>query len=198
MNYLAHIYLSGNDEFLKLGNFIADEIKGKSYKEFPKDIQKGIILHRAIDDFTDHHPLVSKGAHRFFDAVGHYNGVVIDMIYDHILAKHWNTYSEMDLNLFAEDFYLLLDTNMDILPKKISRAVPYMIEHNWLVSYASIEALREILKQMNNKTKHETSLQKGVDIYIDHQKEFEDEFESFFEDIRAFCKEKIKSINQNL
>jgi len=66
MNYLAHIYLSGNDDFLKLGNFIADEIKGKSYKEFPKDIQKGIILHRAIDDFTDHHPLVSKGAHRFF------------------------------------------------------------------------------------------------------------------------------------
>jgi len=104
----------------------------------------------------------------------------------------------VDLNLFAEDFYLLLDTNIDVLPKKISRAVPYMIEHNWLVSYASIEGLREILKQMNNKTKHETTLQKGVDIYIDHQKEFEDEFESFFKDIRVFCKEKIKSINQNL
>ena len=191
MNYLAHIYLSGNDDLLKLGNFMADEIKGKSYLKYPKEIQKGILLHRAIDDFTDHHPLVSKGAHRFFDELRHYNGVVIDMIYDHILAKNWDRYCDLELASFAEEFYLLLDSNQHLLPKKISKVVPYMIEHNWLLSYADLDNLTRILKQMNNKTKHETQLHKGVDIYLLHQNEFEEEFRSFFEDIRAFCTKKI-------
>lgn len=197
MNYLAHIFLSGNDDFLKLGNFMADEIKGKSYLDYPKEIQKGIILHRAIDDFTDHHPLVSRGAHRFFDELGHYNGVVIDMIYDHILAKRWDEYSEVELSVFAEEFYLLLENNQHVLPRKISRVVPYMIEHNWLLSYANIEGLKSILKQMNHKTKHETKLQKGVDIYLKYQDEFEEEFTYFFEDIRKFCKSKINEENKN-
>ena len=198
MNYLAHIYLSGDDEFLKIGNFMADEIKGKSYKNFPLEIQKGILLHRAIDNFTDHHPLVTKGAHRFFQTVGHYNGVVIDMIYDHLLAKHWEKYSTTKLSVFVENFYLLLETNEDMLPKKISRVIPFMIEHNWLLSYSNIEDLRNILMQMNHKTKHETQLHKGVDIFLNYQKEFESEFFVFFEEIQEFCKMKIKELNQNL
>ncbi len=197
MNYLAHIFLSGSDDFLRLGNFMADEIKGKSYLEYPKEIQKGILLHRAIDDFTDHHPLVSKGAHRFFNAVGHYNGVVIDMIYDHILAKNWDTYSDVELPVFTEEFYLLLENNQHLLPKKISKVVPYMIEHNWLLRYASIEDLRDILKQMNHKTKHETELEKGVDIYLEYQKDFDEEFVSFFEDIRKFTQSKISEKNKD-
>lgn len=195
MNYLAHIYLSGNNDELKIGNFIADEIKGKSYSQFPEPIQKGILLHRAIDDFTDHHPLVFKGAHRFFDKLGHYNGVVIDMIYDHLLAKNWSVYSQIPLEKFAEDFYLLLETNQPILPQKITKIIPYMIRHNWLLSYADLESLRDILHQMNHKTKHQTSLHKGVDIYLAHQHEFENEFESFFRDIQKFCQDKIKTLN---
>lgn len=195
MNYLAHIFLSGDNDFLKLGNFMADEIKGKSYLSYPKEIQKGILLHRAIDDFTDHHPLVSKGAHRFFDELRHYNGVVIDMIYDHILAKRWDAYSEVELSVFADEFYLLLENNKHVLPKKISKVVPYMIEHNWLLSYSRIEDLRNILEQMNHKTKHNTELHKGVDIYLKHQNEFNEEFTSFFEDIKKFCRSKISDEN---
>lgn len=198
MNYLAHIFLSGDDELLKLGNFMADEIKGKSYKTYPPEIQKGILLHRAIDDFTDHHPLVSKGAHRFFDELGHYNSVVIDMIYDHILAKRWKEYSDVELPVFAEDFYHLLESNQHLLPKKIGKVVPYMIEHNWLLSYSKLEDLRHILRQMNHKTKHETQLHKGADIYLAFQSEFDSEFTSFFEDIQKFCNLKIKTLNQNI
>jgi len=191
MNYLAHIFLSGEDDFLKLGNFMADEIKGKSYTTYPLEIRRGILLHRAIDSFTDHHPLVYKGAHRFFSDLGHYNSVVIDMIYDHLLAKNWKLYSKQELTVFAEKFYDLLDTNSGLLPKRISKVVPYMIEHNWLVSYADIEGLRAILKQMNNKTRHDTQLEKGVDIYLVNQKQYEEEFKSFFDDIQLFCQNKI-------
>ena len=198
MNYLAHIFLSGSDGFLKLGNFMADEIKGKSYLNYPDEIQKGILLHRAIDDFTDHHPLVSRGAHRFFEDLGHYNSVAIDMIYDHILAKNWSQYSDIALSVFVEDFYLLLENNQHLLPKKISKVVPYMAKYNWLLSYAELQGLKEILKQMNNKTKHPTQLHKAVDIYLIHKAEFEDEFRIFFEEIREFCRSKIKALSDNV
>jgi acyl carrier protein phosphodiesterase len=198
MNYLAHIFLSGEDDFLKLGNFMADEIKGKSYKDYPLEIQRGILLHRAIDDFTDHHPLVYKGAHRFFNELRHYNGVAIDMIYDHILAKNWGLYCKKELAIYAEEFYDLLDTNLGLLPKRISKVVPYMIEHNWLVNYSEIEGLRAILKQMNNKTRHDTQLEIGVDIYLQNQKEYGEEFKVFFDDIQLFCQNKIKQLNTDL
>ncbi len=191
MNYLAHIFLSGENDLLKLGNFMADEIKGKSYLDYPSEIQKGILLHRAIDDFTDRHPLVSKGASRFFDSLGHYNSVAIDMVYDHLLAKYWDRYSDVDLFNFTQEFYLLLQSNQHLLPKKISKVVPYMIRYNWLYSYSTIENLRDILKQMNHKTKHNTHLELAADIYLAHKNEFEAEFDSFFEDIRLFCVEKI-------
>ncbi|WP_019038401.1 ACP phosphodiesterase [Psychroflexus tropicus] len=196
MNYLAHIFLSGDDDLLKLGNFMADEIKGKSYKTYPSEIQRGILLHRAIDDYTDHHKLVSRGAHRFFSEIGHYNSVVIDMIYDHILAKNWKNYCQTKLSVYAEEFYQLLDANLLLLPNKISKVVPYMIEHNWLLNYANLDDLKSILMQMNRKTKHDTHLEIGVDIYLQHQERFEDEFRLFFDDIQSFCQSKIKELNK--
>ncbi|MFN2261880.1 MAG: ACP phosphodiesterase [Psychroflexus sp.] len=194
MNYLAHIYLSGNNDFLKIGNFIADEIKGKSYQSYPKKIQNGILLHRHIDNFTDHHPVVSKSASRFFADFGHYNGVIIDVIYDHILAKNWMEYSEIPLEEFVSDFYKLIQIHQQVLPPRISRIFPYMIEQNWLLNYASVEGITGILKQMNKRTIHETNLHESMQIYLEHKDEFDTEFKTFFEDIQNFCKTEIQKI----
>ena len=87
MNYLAHIHLSGDDELVTIGNFIADGIKGKNYKKFPKAIQTGILLHRKIDSFTDTHPIVRTSTSRLHENYGHYSGVIVDILYDHFLAK---------------------------------------------------------------------------------------------------------------
>ena len=198
MNYLAHIYLSGNNDFLKIGNFIADEIKGKSYKTYPEPIKIGILLHRQIDNFTDHHHIVSKSASRFFADFGHYNTVIIDVIYDHILAKNWTDYSEIPLDKFVSDFYNLVSFHKEILPPKVTKMLPFMIEQNWLLNYASTEGITRILKQMNKRTIHETRLHESMQIYFDHQNEFDAEFKTFFEDIRSFCETEIKKIKAEL
>ena len=111
MNFLAHIYLSNDNDFLKIGNFIADSIHGNNYLHFEEEVKKGIILHRHIDTFTDSHPTYRKSKHRLHQKYGHYSGVIMDIVYDHFLAKNWNNYSNEKLEDYADKFYKLLHDN---------------------------------------------------------------------------------------
>lgn len=194
MNFLAHIYLSGKDEQLLLGNFIADSIKGKKYLKYPVGIRKGIILHRAIDFYTDTHPTVRKSTSRLFDAYGHYSGVIVDILYDHFLAANWQEYSDVPLEIFVADFYDLLQANYEILPKNIKQFLPYMIKDNWLVSYATVKGISRILYQMNERTKGRSKMNFAVIELEEHYTDFEAEFSAFFEELRLFTQNKIKSL----
>ena len=109
MNFLAHIYLSGNDEDVIIGNFIADGIKGKRYT------------------FTDAHPTVHQSTARLHKNYSHYSGVIVDILYDHFLAKNWSKYSNEPLDVYVQNFYGLLRKNFTILPARIQKMMPYMI-----------------------------------------------------------------------
>lgn len=186
MNYLAHIYLSGNDNELKIGNFIADSVKGKQYLHFPLKIQKGIILHRAIDTYTDSHPTVRKSINRLFANYRHYSAVIVDIYYDHFLAANWKDYSNIPLDVYVEDFYTLLNANLEILPKRVKQFLPYMIDANWLLSYADIEGIGKILWQMNHRTGNRSNMDLAVkDLQTDYSF-FEEEFRTFFKDLKSF------------
>ena len=89
MNFLAHIYLSGDNDLIKIGNFMADGIRGKHYEYLPAEVQKGIVLHRAIDTYTDSHPIFRQSTKRLHHRYHHYAGVIVDVFYDHFLAKNW-------------------------------------------------------------------------------------------------------------
>lgn len=193
MNFLAHIYLSGDNEELKIGNFIADSVKGKQYLEYPPGIIKGIVLHRAIDTFTDTHPIVSKSVERLFDRYGHYSRVIVDILYDHFLAANWKDYSDIPLKIYTEDFYKLLQDNFEILPKPVQNFLPYMVADNWLYNYRKIEGIEKILFQMNRRIKYRAKMHLAVEELREFYKEFEDEFTRFFEELRAYVKVEINS-----
>ena len=133
MNFLAHAYLSGNDDAILVGNFIADAVKGNSIDRFSEDIQKGIKLHREIDHFIDNHPVFHRSKQRLQKEYGKFSGVIIDIYYDHFLAKGWDTYSDKDLSEFALHVYRLMLENYSVLPPRSKRILPYMVIHNWLV-----------------------------------------------------------------
>lgn len=195
MNFLAHIYLSGNNDDLKIGNFIADAIKGKKYKEYPLKIQQGILLHRQIDSFTDKHPTVRISKKRLHSRYRHYDGVIIDILYDHYLAKNWSNYSEISLHEYAQNFYSLLNSNYTILPEKIQHFLPYMISGNWLYNYKTIEGIEKVLQGMDRRTKNESQMYLAVEDLTLYYSEFENDFTLFFEKLRTFCDEKIKTLN---
>ena len=194
MNFLAHIYLSGDDTEIKIGNFIADSVKGKQFIHYPKGIQKGIILHRAIDTFTDSHPTVRKSVHRLFPVYSHYSTVIIDILYDHFLAANWSDYSNTPLDVYVADFYTLLKENIDILPLPIRQFLPIMINQNWLLKYSTVQGIGEILTQMNHRTGNKSRMNLAVKELEIYYSQFGEEFKSFFEDMENFAFEKIPKL----
>ena len=194
MNYLAHIYLSGEDEQLKIGNFIADSVKGRKFIGFSENVKNGIILHRAIDKFTDSHPIVKKSVRRLFPVYSHYSAVIVDILYDHFLAANWSDYSEVPLEDYVADFYDLLNENFEILPKRVKNFLPYMIRDNWLLNYATIEGIGKILFQMDQRTKNRSQMQLATKELKLYYSEFEEEFRSFFTDLENFCTEQITKL----
>ncbi|WP_299391831.1 ACP phosphodiesterase [uncultured Gelidibacter sp.] len=196
MNFLAHIYLSGDNPSITIGNFIADGIKGKRYEKYPKDIQIGILLHREIDTFTDAHPTVRLSTKRLHENYGHYSGVIVDILYDHFLAKNWSRYSNTPLELYIDDFYETLKAHFTILPLRIQKMMPYMIADNWLLSYAKIEGIQKVLNGMNQRTRNISGMHKATDELQEFYEEFEEEFTTFFEELRAFSTEKLTLLQQ--
>ena len=184
MNFLAHIYLSGDNELLKIGNFMGDGVRGNDYLDYPEEIQRGIILHRAIDTFTDAHPIFRKSKHRLHEKYGHYSGVIIDILYDHFLAKNWTLYSNESLEDFVTNFYKSLENHYAILNKKTKNLMPYMIKNNWLGSYATVAGIEVILFQMDYRTKHRVNMQEAIVELKNFYTEFEKEFTAFFEELK--------------
>lgn len=197
MNFLAHIYLSGDDELLTIGNFIADGIRGKKYKDYSKNIQKGILLHREIDTYTDAHKTVRLSTKRLHKNYGHYSGVIVDILYDHFLAKNWSQYSDVPLKEYVDNFYNSLYVNFEILPERIQKMMPYMIADNWLLSYESIEGITRVLEGMNRRTKNKSQMNLAVNELQEFYKEFETEFTDFFDELITFSKLKLNELTIN-
>jgi acyl carrier protein phosphodiesterase len=195
MNFLAHIYLSGSNDLIKIGNFMADGIRGNDYLNLPDEIQKGVVLHRKIDTFTDAHPIFRKSKHRLHEKYGHYSGVIMDVFYDHFLAKNWKHYSNYELEEYVRNFYQSLEENYTHLTEKTKNLMPYMMSDNWLTSYASIAGIEKILFQMSYRIKHKSHLNEAIDELQKYYKDFEEEFTQFFEEVSAYSKNELQLLN---
>jgi acyl carrier protein phosphodiesterase len=194
MNFLAHIYLSGSSDLIKIGNFIADGVRGNQYLTFDSQIQKGIVLHRAIDTFTDAHPLFRKCTKRLHSHYHHYSGVIVDVFFDHFLAKNWNLYSEESLEDFVQNFYISLSTYEMHLTEKAKMMQPYMIEQNWLLNYRSIDGIEKILTQMDRRTKNVSMMRNSVTELNLYYSEFEQDFTHFFAELKEFSSKKLLTL----
>ena len=194
MNFLAHIYLSGDNDLIKIGNFMADGIRGKQFEHFPEDVQKGILLHRFIDTYTDSHDIFRQSTKRLHEKYHHYAGVIVDILYDHFLAKNWEQYSDEKLESFINRFYKSLHENYDILTEKTQGMMPYMIENNWLLSYQTVGGIHKILTQMDRRSKNLSKMQYASEELVEFYNEFEQEFTLFFEDIKQHSKQKLLSL----
>jgi len=173
---------------------MADGIRGKEYETYPADIQKGIMLHRAIDTFTDSHPIFRTGTKRLHAKYHHYAGVIMDVFYDHFLAKNWSDYSSDKLQDYAAAFYKSLDDNYDLLSEKTKYLLPIMKEHNWLVSYATVEGISRILYNMDRRTGNESGMATAHVELLEYYNAYETEFTAFFKDLYKMSSEKLATL----
>ncbi|OFX24159.1 MAG: hypothetical protein A2041_03445 [Bacteroidetes bacterium GWA2_31_9b] len=152
MNFLAHIYLSGDDDQIKIGNFIGDYVKGSAYGMYPDNIQRGIRLHRSIDSFTDRNRTVVKAKELFYIQYHKYAGIVIDIIYDHFLAANWQRFSKTPLEIYTKNFYDLMLKYEFMMPTEVQTFIPKLIENNRLYSYRTINGIESVLSTMSKFT----------------------------------------------
>ena len=181
MNFLAHLYLSGNRTKIMVGNFIGDFVKGRNLNgRYEPEIVAGIEMHRAIDHFTDHHPMVAQSKDRLRPKYRHYSGVIVDVFYDHFLARNWNQYHDQLLPDFARRTYALIQEHNAILPNEVRQMLPYMIQGNWLVNYARVEGINRALSGMASRTPYKSLMEEAtVDLEASYE-EFKKEFATFF------------------
>ncbi len=186
MNFLAHLYLSGGERNLIIGNFIADMVKGQQINGFSPEIIEGIKLHRLIDGFTDSHPVVEQSKARLRDKYRLYAGVVVDMYYDHFLAAAWTSYSNHPLEEFVHDAYDLLQDNLSIMPERARFVLPHMVQNNWLAGYARLDNLKQNFGGMARRTPFDSGMEAAVEDLEQYYTLFESEFKSFFPALASY------------
>ncbi|WP_205500889.1 acyl carrier protein phosphodiesterase [Rufibacter psychrotolerans] len=191
MNYLAHLFLSGDDEDLRLGNFIADSVRGAQILQFPLQVQQGIKLHRLIDAFTDQHPVVAETKQRLRPKFRKYAGVVADVFYDHFLASHFPTYSPQPLAEFAHTAYTQVQARPELLPEKVRHFLPHMIRHNWLVSYAQVEGITRALQGLSSRATFASGMETAGEELLENYTFYQQEFHRFFPQLQAYAAQQI-------
>lgn len=196
MNYLAHIFLSGNDAKLQVGNFIGDAVKGSSYKEYPQPISDGILLHRAIDYFTDGHPEVKRLTHEMKPQLGRYSGVLVDIFFDHLLASRFSEFSDVSLRLFTRRFYWALFSNRRILPKRFRSFMWHFISTDRLSKYTRKNGIAESLGIMMKYHKIDISVEQAIEYLTIHEEELWEVFVPFFEELRKYSLDFLSSADR--
>ncbi|MGB0521552.1 MAG: ACP phosphodiesterase [Flammeovirgaceae bacterium] len=188
MNFLAHIYLSGESEELLIGNFIADFIKGNRYDHYSDEIIRGIQLHRAIDQFTDQHVMVKKGTKRLRPLYGKYSSVIIDVFYDHFLAKNWALYHDNSLQDHAQHVYSIFNKYMHQLPARVQSFIPSMIQHNWLVNYGKFYGIERSLESIAKRARFKNNMANAIEALKKDYKHLDKEFNLFFPYVIEYSK----------
>jgi acyl carrier protein phosphodiesterase len=192
MNFLAHLYLSGDSDEIKLGNFIADYVKGKKYLDYPEQVALGIRIHRSIDFFTDQHPDVLACTRLLKTKYGKYSGVVTDVFFDHFLASNWNDYSVVSLRQFSKHAHSIFISNFSLLPFRVKQFLPFLIQHKRLESYANRENLFQVLDIMSRRTSLPDHGKWAVELLIQEYAQFEYLFRSFFAEIIEYVENEYK------
>lgn len=188
MNFLAHLYLSGTDREVMVGNFIGDFVKGKDLdSRYGVGIARGVRLHREIDFFTDRHPIVKQSKDRLRPKYRHYSAVIVDVFYDHFLAKNWDAYSSEFLPDYTDSCYSVILSYDSVLPEEVKYMMNFMVKQNWLVNYARIEGIHRALTGMSRRSKFDSKMEEAsIDLKRDYEL-YENEFAEFFPSLMNYC-----------
>ena len=188
MNYLAHLLLSGDEEDLMIGNFVADFIKNKDLPHFTEGVQKGIFLHRAIDAFTDSHEIVKQSTKRLHPFHHKYAPVIVDVYYDFLLAKNWDKMTpSVNLDIFVKNMYKVLIIRQKELPPTLQTVLPRMIADDFLMKPTTFDGLEQVFKRIKKAAAFPNQFENAAAHLKDYLAEFDSEFCQFFPDLQTYC-----------
>lgn len=190
MNWLAHVYLSESNVDFRLGNLLADLVRGEARAGLPADFIRGAAQHKAIDAFTDAHPIVRRSRARISHELRRFSGVLVDIFYDYCLAQHWREYADEPLDDFTANFYAAVRARPPlVLPDAARETLDRILKHDLLGQYQRIDgvahSLRRISMYLEKRWGRRYRLENGVDDLLAHEADFSRDFTEFFPQLRA-------------
>jgi acyl carrier protein phosphodiesterase len=186
MNYLAHLYLAEDSADSIIGNLLGDFVKGRLDDRYGEEIVKGITTHRKVDSFTDSHELVLMSRRLISPERRRFSGIIVDLGFDHFLARNWSEYSSVDLGVFTKKIYDLLKDHENLLSDGLKSVVPRMAEEDWLGSYKEIEGIGKALDRISRRFKRENNLTGAVEELVKNYKKLEENFRAFFPQLTSY------------
>lgn len=196
MNFLAHAWLAGDDPAHQLGGLMGDFVKGPLPAGLPADIAAGVALHRRIDVFADNHPAFRRSRGRVSPARRRAAGILVDMFYDHFLARHWQAFHPEPLSDFTARLYALMDDHRAVLPPRLTGLLPSMRDDDWLASYRNAETVAFALDRMARRlSRPELLLGAGTELDI-HYAALEEDFFEFVTDAATFAAAQRGSLSE--
>lgn len=187
MNYLAHLFLADPTPECLVGNLLGDFRTGIPIEHYPPLVQRGIQNHIQIDAYTDQHAIVKQAKTVFSQSQRRFAGIILDVLYDHYLARNWEKYSDLSLTLFTQQVYQILQTHHAILPTKLQNSLPDMIAHDWLSSYAELTTIEFTLQRIAKRFKRPTPIAHSYGEIIEHYHHFEQGFFAFFPELITYA-----------
>jgi acyl carrier protein phosphodiesterase len=194
MNYLAHAFLSFGIPEITVGNLISDYVKGKKQFEYIPGIQQGIRLHRAIDTFTDQHPVTSEAKKIFQPAYRLYSGAFVDVVYDHFLAADNLEFSDESLKKFTEETYSSIDPYSEVFPEKFASMFPYMKSQNWLYNYQFRWGLEKSFGGLVRRASYISESETAFRLFEENYSTLQECYKAFMPDIKLFAAQKMEEI----
>jgi acyl carrier protein phosphodiesterase len=195
MNFLAHAHLSFNEPSILAGNMISDFVKGKKQFDYPLTIQKGIRLHRAIDDFTDSHDITRQLKIFFKPHYRLYSGAFADVVYDHFLANDKKQFaSAAALQQFAAATYAALQINIAVLPASFREILPYMIQYDWLYHYRTREGIEKSFAGLVRRSAYLRESSRAFEIFNTHYGEMQSLYETFYPGLKTFAAHQLQQL----
>ncbi len=184
MNYLAHAFLSRENKEILIGNFIADHIRGNNFKGYSEGIIEGILMHRQIDSYTDSHPLFKASKRLFYKGFEKYSGILVDIYFDHLLAKNFEKHHLFKLNEFSAKVYSIYSEFKNQMPEHSVRFLDYVITNNIYVNYSNTKGIETVLKHLSHRISHKVELNHSVPLFINHELELTQNFDAFIIDLK--------------
>lgn len=161
MNHLMHLFLSGNDPEILVGNLMGDFVKGRLDDRFPPGIRRGLEIHRKIDSFAAGNELFLRSKRCIDPGYGHFRAVLVDIFYDHFLARYWSDFSPLSLEEFLSSSHQTLACYEDQLPPRLQELVPRMFSRHWLVAYREPAGIESALCRMSERLARPNPLARG-------------------------------------
>lgn len=203
MNYLAHVALSQNDPELILGNMLGDFVPLSRINSYPPRVSLGIKLHKAIDRFTDSHPVFLRSKSHIRDDYRILKGVMVDIFYDHFLAVKWENYYQESLPAACQNFYAVFCSNLSLVPEKLQKMLPRLVSENWFVSYGTLEGINWVLNGLSGRLSRPNLLGRGIGELKEHYQKFSEDFDKFYPELQSFVVHWLRQnatsgMNQNI